>query len=54
MLRKLQGCGATMHALITDIESNFMQLSRELGISTENSIFLLMNLKYYLYLIRSI
>jgi len=30
---------ATVHALITDMESNFMQLSRELGISTENSIF---------------
>jgi len=39
IIRKLQGCGATVHALITDMGSNFMQLSRELGISTENSIF---------------
>lgn len=29
-----------MHALVTDMESNFMLLSRELGISTQNSTFL--------------
>lgn len=29
-----------MHGLITDVGSNFMQLSRELGISKQNSTFL--------------
>jgi len=32
IIRKLQSYGATVHALITDMGSNFMQLSRELGI----------------------
>lgn len=36
---KLKECGATVHALITDMGSNFLQLSRELGISNQNSIF---------------
>lgn len=40
VIRKLQGCGATVHALISDMGSNFIQLSRQLGISTENSVFL--------------
>lgn len=39
VIRKLQGSGATVHAFISDMGSNFMQLSRELGISTENSTF---------------
>ncbi|XP_024869566.1 uncharacterized protein LOC112453189 isoform X2 [Temnothorax curvispinosus] len=38
-IRKLKECGATVHALITDMGSNFLQLSRELGISTKNSMF---------------
>jgi len=29
-----------VHALVTDMGSNFIQLSRELGISTDNSTFL--------------
>lgn len=37
---KLRNCGAVVHALITDMGSNFIQLSRELGISRENSTFL--------------
>lgn len=36
---KLRNSGAMVLAFVTDMESNFMQLSRELGISTENSIF---------------
>jgi len=36
---KLRNSGATVLAFVTDMGSNFMQLSRELGISTENSIF---------------
>lgn len=32
-----------VHALITDMGSNFIQLSRALGISKENSIFFLVN-----------
>lgn len=36
---KLKNNGATVHALITDMGSNFIQLSRQLGISTTNSIF---------------
>jgi len=53
---KLQGCDATVHALITGMGSNFMQLSRELGISTENSIFFVDEFvdEYYLYLKRAI
>lgn len=37
---KLKNCGAKVHALVTDMGSNFMLLSRELGISTQNSTFL--------------
>lgn len=37
---KLRTCGAIVHALVTDMGSNFIQLSRELGISTDNSTFL--------------
>jgi hypothetical protein len=37
---KLRNCGAVVHALITDMGSNFVQLSRQLGISTQNSSFL--------------
>ncbi|EZA62148.1 THAP domain-containing protein, partial [Ooceraea biroi] len=37
---KLRHCGAMVHALITDMGSNFVQLSRELGISVQNSSFL--------------
>lgn len=36
---KLKNSGAKVHALVTDMGSNFMQLSRDLGISTKNSIF---------------
>lgn len=35
---KLKDCGAMVHALITDMGSNFIQLSR--GISKQNSTFL--------------
>jgi len=37
---KLKNCGARVHALVTDMGSNFILLSRELGISTKNSTFL--------------
>jgi len=37
---KFTNIGAKVHALVTDMGSNFMLLSRELGISTENSTFL--------------
>lgn len=39
IIRKLRNCN-TVHALITDTGSNFLQLSRELGISVQNPIFL--------------
>jgi hypothetical protein len=44
---KLRGSGAKVHALVTDMGSNFIQLSRELGISTENLIFLVDNEKVF-------
>ncbi|TGZ53786.1 THAP domain-containing protein 9 [Temnothorax longispinosus] len=37
---KLRMSGAIVHALVTDMGSNFIHLSRDLGISTENSTFL--------------
>lgn len=40
---KLRNCGAMVHALITDMGSNFIQLSRDLGISVQNSTFLVNN-----------
>jgi hypothetical protein len=43
IITKLRDCGAMVHALVTDMGSNFMQLSRELGILTQNSTFLLVN-----------
>lgn len=39
VIRKLRDCNVMVHALITDMGSNFLQLSRELGISVQNSIF---------------
>ena len=42
---KLQNCGAIVHALIADISSNFIQLSRNLGISPQNFTFLINNMK---------
>jgi len=47
---KLRNSGAFVHALVSDMGSNFMQLSRELGISIENSTFL-MKRKYFIFLI---
>jgi len=36
---KLKNSGAIVHAFVTDMGSNFLKLSRELGISTKNSVF---------------
>lgn len=33
VIRMLRDCNVMVHALISDMDSNFMQLSRELGIS---------------------
>lgn len=44
---KLKNKGVKVHALVTDMGSNFMLLSRELGISTENSIFLVEDEKIF-------
>lgn len=40
---KLRNCDAMVHALVTDIVSNFIQLSHDLGISVQNSTFLVNN-----------
>lgn len=45
IIRKLQGCGVNVHALISDMGSNFMQLSCELSILTENCTILVDNFK---------
>lgn len=37
---KLQNSNSIVHALVSDMGSNFKQLSRELGISTQNTTFL--------------
>lgn len=44
---KLINIGVKVHALVTDMGSNFMLLSRELGILTENSTFLVENEKIF-------
>ena len=36
----LRDCNVIVHALISNMDSNFMQLSRELDISVQNSKFL--------------
>lgn len=49
---KLTNIGVKVHALVTDMGSNFILLSRELGISTENSTFLVeRKKKYFIFLI---
>lgn len=49
VIRKLRDCNAMVHALISDMGSNFTQLSRELSISVQNSIFLVDEHEVYIF-----
>lgn len=39
IITRMKTSGAIVHAIVTDMESNFIQLSKELGISIENATF---------------
>lgn len=49
VIRKLRDCNAMIHALISDMGSNFTQLCRELDISVQNSIFLVDEHEVYIF-----
>lgn len=44
-ITKLQNSDAIVHAIVTDMGSNFLKLSRELHISTKNSTFVVSDQK---------